>query len=479
MIYLLKFTVCTLVLYAFYHFVLRNEALFRFNRFFLLGIVVLGLSIPLVITKTTRIEVPVSNVPIPLSTDSPTAGIEIFESAVSTADSTIDWLWLSYLSVSGLLLLRFIVHLVSIQLLKRQSTLVMKRGIPIALHPKVKSTFSFMSLMYANKAQFENGELPDDIIKHERAHIFQKHSLDVLLIEVMSCFLWFNPVIYLIKHAIKLNHEFLADAAVIKGKDSPVEYQKLLIAFASSRRLTGPAFTSQLTFGETKKRLHIMIKTTSRIQQVTRTAGAMSLIALLFLSLGKQVTIAQETEIATSEELSVEKTEVQEQDEAQEQGEVQEKPEKPVVVKRMIMMDPEAKIRIRPEGEAPREMLFKELTPQQQEDFADHKLPGDIWILPPAKKTITAEMLADFQDADKYGLWIDGTRQENSVLKNYNPEDFHHFYKSRLYPNAIHYGQYTYHLGLVTQKMHDKSPNRDGTWLPMKHVTLGRKKEEK
>ncbi len=51
---------------------------------------------------------------------------------------------------------------------------------------------------------------------HEEAHASQKHSLDILFVELLQIIFWFNPLFYFIKRSIKLNHEFLADRAVLK-----------------------------------------------------------------------------------------------------------------------------------------------------------------------------------------------------------------------------------------------------------------------
>ena len=54
------------------------------------------------------------------------------------------------------------------------------------------------------------------ILKHEEAHMKQLHSMDVLFVSVFQIVFWFNPLVYLIKKEMLLNHEFLADAAVLK-----------------------------------------------------------------------------------------------------------------------------------------------------------------------------------------------------------------------------------------------------------------------
>src|SRR5690606_39609713 len=62
--------------------------------------------------------------------------------------------------------------------------------------------------------EYENNQIDQELFVHEKAHITQKHSLDILFIEALQILFWFNPLIYLYKKAMKLNHEFLADQKV-------------------------------------------------------------------------------------------------------------------------------------------------------------------------------------------------------------------------------------------------------------------------
>ena len=110
--------------------------------------------------------------------------------------------------------------------------------------------------------------------------------------------------------------------------------------------------------------------------------------------------------------------------------------------------------------------IFGDLPDRIRKDFADLKLDGEVWMAPKPKADISQAMLDDFKNATKYGVWIDGSKVENAVLNRYSPEDFHHFFKSKLGKGARHYGQYTYHLALVTQKTFEKVPtNMTGMWI--------------
>ena len=88
-------------------------------------------------------------------------------------------------------------------------------------------------------------------------HIIQKHSVDILLAEVLTIVLWFNPFAWLYKKSIKENHEFLADEGVISNGYSANHYQKLLFEQSTGLHLSlANNFNQSLTF----KRLNMMKK---------------------------------------------------------------------------------------------------------------------------------------------------------------------------------------------------------------------------
>jgi len=85
----------------------------------------------------------------------------------------------------------------------------------------------------------------------DRTHASQKHSIDVVFIEGLQVLLWFNPLIYIIKHAIKLNHEFLADQGVLQKGINTNSYQKIILAFSSNA--TEPQLANAINYSSIKK----------------------------------------------------------------------------------------------------------------------------------------------------------------------------------------------------------------------------------
>jgi hypothetical protein len=82
-------------------------------------------------------------------------------------------------------------------------------------------------------------------IAHEKAHIAQVHTLDILLLSVYQIFFWFNPVSWLIEKKVKEIHEYLADESTIR--DHP-NYAIQLIESAIDRVSAIPVTNSYYSF---------------------------------------------------------------------------------------------------------------------------------------------------------------------------------------------------------------------------------------
>lgn len=468
MTYLLKFILCSGLLYAFYHLILRNERLFRFNRFFLLSIVVLSGVIPLITVKTSIVEVPAAQ---SLELIDPIAGYSAENSSlVATFGQPLDtaqYLSMAYIAITGLLLIRFSLNLWSLNRFKKGGKVIHNNGVSIVLRSDITHSFSFLNHIYTHRESFERGGLPAEIIAHERAHIHQRHSYDILFAELMVCLCWFNPVVLLIKRAIQLNHEFLADEAVISETGALVRYQNIIINFASQQMIPNPRLVSHLSFGETKKRITIMAKTQNKMVTTAKQITATLVIAMLFISLGKTKVIAQESagKIITTAvpflTIKPEERSVNAQDTKQDNERL---PAPPIFIRDMLQA--KSKVRYTDANDKVIVAIFEELPASVQKDITELKLNIEIHRPPTPHAPISQDMLDDFKDTQRYGVWIDGSRVENIVLNNHKPEDFHHYFKSRLSTRAKNYGQYTYHLTLVTQKAFEKvSANIDGRWI--------------
>lgn len=80
----------------------------------------------------------------------------------------------------------------------------------------------------------------EQLLRHEEVHVRQRHTLDLLLVEVLGVVLWFNGAVPYLGRQLKAVHEYLADAAVARTQASPTGYDptpygELLIKLAAQQ----------------------------------------------------------------------------------------------------------------------------------------------------------------------------------------------------------------------------------------------------
>ena len=111
------------------------------------------------------------------------------------------------------------------------------------------------------------------------------HSLDILLVELLQIVFWFHPLVYVLKHHIKLNHEFLADQAVLNYGADAKTYQNLLLQFSSG---TQHQLSSAINYSSIKKRFKVMKTQTSKTRIWLSALLLLPIIAILFYSFAER-----------------------------------------------------------------------------------------------------------------------------------------------------------------------------------------------
>ncbi|MGI4885538.1 MAG: POTRA domain-containing protein [Janthinobacterium lividum] len=86
------------------------------------------------------------------------------------------------------------------------------------------------------------------LLRHERVHVRQRHTLDLLLVEALGVVFWFHGVVPYLGRQLKAVHEYLADAAVAHAPAGPVPYGELLIKLAAQQ----PPFALGHAFAHTQ-----------------------------------------------------------------------------------------------------------------------------------------------------------------------------------------------------------------------------------
>ncbi|MCB0854319.1 MAG: hypothetical protein KDD63_18985, partial [Bacteroidetes bacterium] len=67
------------------------------------------------------------------------------------------------------------------------------------------------------------------ILSHEKIHADQKHSLDILLAEILLIFQWYNPFAWMYRKSVRQNIEYLTDDVMVKNGADMTDYQMSLL----------------------------------------------------------------------------------------------------------------------------------------------------------------------------------------------------------------------------------------------------------
>lgn len=279
LIYLLKSTLCLLVLFGFYKLVLEKENMHQFKRFYLLGSLLLAFSLPLMsfslpfsigefssFAESKGIE----SAKIQVRKITPEAPVNIISDNKQSENYLLYTVWTLYLFGMLIFGVRFYRNLLKIYANIRRNRKIDVGTYFLVLLKERLIPHSFLNYLFVNEYSFDREKIPAEVFLHEEIHIREKHSLDILFIELLQVFFWFNPLFILLKRSVKLNHEFLADHSVLKHKVDPEEYSHLLMSYAGATIYSG--FPSALNSSFTKKRI-LMISKRFSIKEVAVRLG--------------------------------------------------------------------------------------------------------------------------------------------------------------------------------------------------------------
>lgn len=477
-LYILKTSICTALFLGIYYLLLEKEKMPLFNRAYLLLSILLSFTIPL-ITFTTEIPV------FPVAGEMVTGqGLQTPVAMTAAQPGTPPPVKLGpvilfsiYSFISAFLLVRFGTNIYRIIRLVRKNTAIPYGNARLVLVKESSTPYSFLHCIFVNEQEFKNGLIEDEVLRHEMEHVKQKHSIDIILIELLTAFLWFNPFLSLYRKAIQLNHEFEADHAVIRSFRDISAYQFLLLD--KIRRSGSLRITSPFNYIATKKRLIMMTKHTTR-----KAAAFKGLIVLAVI--GAAVFMFSTRIVAQSPVLANEPPVVQNNPVPLSNAADTTPKKAPVVwlqtiggtkegisaeklkeyqgiIDRYKVNNYKMFANIPPGAKDSLVAIFKQMSKEQQ-------MQQELVFLPPfgpfAKNVPTEKDMKAFLNPDIYGVWIDQKKVNNSEISKYKNTDFSRFDVSKLYGRAKLNKRYKYQLNLMTNayfnKLNEKQKaNRD------------------
>lgn len=281
-LYFIKVSCSLSITWLFYRLVLRSLTFYTLNRWYLLGYSLLSFLIPLVNIGPIAREDPsaqpliIQYIPV---IDKPAASV----APPATAPAVWDRWHLLLLLIglgSCLLLIRFLVRCYSLNQMQKKAILLQEGPVRIFRLAEPVAPFSFGNAIYINPGEHTEKEW-EEIILHEYVHIRQRHTLDILLAELLVIIGWYNPFAWLIRYSIRQNLEFIADRAVVDNGIDKKGYQYHLLKVVGQNRYR---LANNFNFSSLKKRIIMMNKMRSAKLHLFRFLFILPLLAVLLVA---------------------------------------------------------------------------------------------------------------------------------------------------------------------------------------------------
>lgn len=287
LLYFLKVFLYSGILFGYYWLFLRNRRFHHYNRYYLLATLVLSVTLPF-------IKIPVFNegqgalhkaIYQTVSIVSASADEYGTVTAVQQEPSLLTvpfFSWLLYAVVALLLLALFFRSLWYIRKISQRYSFELIKQLKFYQTQEPGTPFSFFRSVFWNDQLSFNSPEGQQIFRHELFHVEQKHTVDIILAELITIAGWLNPFFYLIKKELKAIHEFLADQYATSGSDRYAYAELLVHSFMKSKNLplTHPFFQHHL-----KRRVSMIIQHNNTRYGYWSRLMALPVSLLLFFSM--------------------------------------------------------------------------------------------------------------------------------------------------------------------------------------------------
>lgn len=299
MIYLVLSAVCLALLYGVYRLALSRTTLHRFNRSLLLSIIGLSAILPAIrisgigaIGDRALLHVPSfveekafsgskgdsPQLPAEWSLEAFSENEIVEEAPAERADirtsattgvkmmevlMRMHWITIiTYLYLMGVafFMIRLLIGVIRVETLCRLGGRKLNDGSVLLVCDGQFQPTSWRHTIIISRSDYESDN-SRMIIEHEQAHIHHRHSIDVMLAQMVCALQWFNPAAWALKRSLQEVHEYEADAAVLADGLNDRQYQLCLVQATLNGRIG--YVTSNFADCSTKKRITMMKRSQS------------------------------------------------------------------------------------------------------------------------------------------------------------------------------------------------------------------------
>lgn len=305
-LYLFKVTILIAAFYLFYKLLLRNETFYKVNRFVLLGCLIISFLLPFITLPSSYSFVQLFSVKQESFFD-----YEIFESAnvnplppespavqshVQEQYTMPDFLqWIIHIYWIGVIIFtaNFLLQLLVIFYRIYKNPWINESGFKIVEITGDRSPCSFLNFIFINPSKYD-WDTYSQILQHEKIHIKQYHTVDMLLAEIAVIFQWFNPFAWTYRKEIENNIEFQTDHCMLQNTSGD-EIQRYQVSLLQVSVPQYPLrFTTNYNQSLLKQRLFMMNTTRSSFRSGWKYISLVILICFLISVVANSVPIKEQ-----------------------------------------------------------------------------------------------------------------------------------------------------------------------------------------
>src|SRR5690554_5942980 len=268
LVYILQVNFALVLFYLLFTLLFKRDTFLKIRRFYFLSALLFSVIYPLLVVPglsdfwNFRFSEP-QTVEATVFFEAPTLEVMVEESEAEAASLNIPWeqIFITlYIAVTIFFILRFLWQLISIFRIRLKSEETEVLGIKVYDLKDNITPFSFFGMIFINSEMHSKEEL-EQIIIHEHTHVSEKHSLDIMLVESILLFSWWNPAVWLLKREMAMNLEYLADVGVLREGVDSREYQYHLLRLTYHE--TAVQIVNNFNVSQLKQRIMMMNKTRS------------------------------------------------------------------------------------------------------------------------------------------------------------------------------------------------------------------------
>lgn len=280
--YFLQGALVTASFLLFYKLLLRRDTFFKWSRWYFVIAALASFLLPLVDVSALFADAASENQVIAYLPDLSFSAVKLSSNSWENFVSNLLYAGIAVMAF------RLLMQMIALLQLRKNKRISNQHPVKIIELNERINPFSFFNEIYVNPHLHTEAEL-EEIIRHEQFHIQQKHTLDILLGEVLTIVFWFNPFAWLLKNELKQNLEFRTDKLVLETGIDAKHYQYNLLKVSGLQNNIAAA--NHFHFLKLKNRIIMMNKQQTHPYHAVKFLLLVPIVALLLMAFAERKTL--------------------------------------------------------------------------------------------------------------------------------------------------------------------------------------------